>query len=223
MFGFEVIRGHTIYRPLIRKHNPVIIDAGANHGEFGDKFTAEQALVIAIEPNVELKPSEITAPDNLKWICAALSDNIGKTSFSLQENSEASSIVNPREIGSINVPTITLKYLFDKYSLSSVDILKLDIEGAEKFVLQHHNTQYLQQCVQISVEYHDFCGAITSVERNQFRKILGDIGFIEMKASLRTYGDVLYLNSAYLKYPPIFMYLMRPILPVIRKLQLILG
>jgi FkbM family methyltransferase len=120
------------------------VDAGSNKGDFaliGAKVMNDEGRVLAFEP----------APENARWIRAsielngyecisvfelALSDTEGHVPLYLGEWSGWHSLVPKREAGeSIEVETRTLDSVLAGTGDPHVDVLKIDVEGAELQVL----------------------------------------------------------------------------------------
>ena len=116
----------------------VIIDAGANIGctsvYYANKYP--DALIIAIEPersNYEMLLKNIEHYPNVRPINAALWWNhVSKLSVR-EDGCHAGFAFEPNENGNIN--TVTIGDLFNRYG--RIDILKLDIEGAERQILEN--------------------------------------------------------------------------------------
>jgi len=83
---------------------------------------------------------------------------------------------NARKIstsGKILVRTINLINLFKKYHLSYVDLLKIDIEGAEWKLISKENKKYFTRCKIIIIEYHlDKYYKDIKIFENYFRKYI---------------------------------------------------
>lgn len=130
--------------------NPLIIDVGANEGRTVDRFLClfPAAAVVAIEANPELavqlmekyrKNGQVTVVSN------ALSDSTGETEFYVSNDaihgmssmlpwSPESDHVNRVE-RRIQVQTVRLDDLCASRNIQRVDVLKLDIQGAEMLAL----------------------------------------------------------------------------------------
>jgi hypothetical protein len=81
-----------------------------------------------------------------------------------------------------------------------VDLLKLDIEGAEFEVIESTPDSILRSIGQITVEFHDFQPRFAG--RGLFeraRRRLVNLGFACCLMSFRSNGDVLFLNSEQLR------------------------
>ena len=150
------------------KGNPeTIVDAGANIGlaalYFANRYPA--ARIIAIEPeesNFDLLVENTSLYPNIIPLKAALwhenarisltDPGMGKWGFRTEAvNIDKSTSLNFRE----SVTAITVDQLMKDYGLSKIDILKIDIEGAEKEVFSN-TSKWITQVNSIIIELHDW-------------------------------------------------------------------
>ena len=126
------------------KNRPVIIDIGAHHGAYailiGRIVRHMKGRVIAVEPNPE---SFDVLRNNVRLngledvvICeqVAVSDNPGLMHLSMED--VQSHLTAHRSANNVPVNVITLGSLIDKYQIRAVDLLIIDVEGAELPVLK---------------------------------------------------------------------------------------
>jgi FkbM family methyltransferase len=140
----------------------VVIDGGANIGlttlYFSQKFP--KAKIIAIEPepsNFEMLKKNCGDLPGVVLVNAALwptertlviqDASVEKWAFSVGEGSSLSN--------SESVKAITIPELLRKYDLEYIDILKLDIEGAERELFKEGAESWLGDVGQIIIELHD--------------------------------------------------------------------
>ena len=195
------VRGHTIWAPLLGPQS-VVVDAGAHRGEFSSALTKRfKCRCILIEANPQLA-SELTCHGSIEVMNAALAATDGATRFFFRENLEAGGIVARDEDGdceTVEIRTISLAGLMHRYGLQQIELLKLDIEGAEFELLARTPERLLSSVAQITVEFHDF---LTEFRGQGFfeaaRKRLTALGFACFPMAFRTHGDVLFLNRAFL-------------------------
>ena len=196
--GICTIRGHTLWLPPLNATS-VIIDAGAHAGQFSrsiHQLTGARCLLIEANPELAEK---LSFPPPATVLHAALSTADGTASFFLRPNPESGSILtNSRDPNpnSIPIQSISLASLFNRFDLSIIDLLKLDIEGAEFALLQETPSHLLANIRQITVEFHDFLPEFQKrhlVERAVQR--LEKIGFVCGNFAFRTHGDVLFINQ----------------------------
>jgi FkbM family methyltransferase len=143
-----------------------IIDAGANIGlasiYFANKFP--YAKIIAIEPemeNFELLKKNVSKYPNIIPLCAALWDRVGQINLfdtGLGTNaymvSDSGIIKTPKHDLRSLVNTVTIEKILKDYNLDRVDILKIDIEGAEKEVF-NNSKDWIQKVNAIIIELHE--------------------------------------------------------------------
>ena len=152
LFDRQYRRAFRNLRHLPRLDYRFVIDAGANRGAFTDAFLqlhrpARMVLVEAI-PELAFKLGEKYSSDSrISVVAAALSDQNGEAPFEINRSEASSSLlrIDPRNskwfgrdlsvANSIHVPTLTLPDLLAREKMESVDLLKLDLQGAERLVL----------------------------------------------------------------------------------------
>jgi len=115
--------------------NGVFMDAGANIGFYSVIMAKKVKNIIAFEPTpgtikILLRNLELNKINNVKVFPFALWKDKGTSEFIIHRYSGVNSLVIPRkkiEIDRINVHTID----GDSLSIDRLDLLKMDIEGAE--------------------------------------------------------------------------------------------
>lgn len=191
------IRGHAVWtRPL--NAESVIVDAGAHRGEFSTEIHRRVgSRCILIEANPTLA-AQLQTPSCGSVFHAALAATDGTANFVFRDNPEGGSIT-ARAIDEDNattvVETLSLATVCKRVGVERVDLLKLDIEGAEFPLLEQTPESILSDIGQITVEFHDFLPEFKG--RGLFenaRARLEKLGFTCLPMAFRTHGDVLFLN-----------------------------
>jgi len=152
LFDKQYRRAFRNLRHLPRLSYRHVIDAGANYGAFTDAFLLlhrpDRIVLVEAIPELAIKlRARYAADPRISVLSAALSDRNGEAAFEINR-SEASSSLLPidarnsswfgrdlRVAHSITVPTLTLPELMAREKLERVDLLKLDLQGAERLVL----------------------------------------------------------------------------------------
>jgi FkbM family methyltransferase len=191
---------HTILIEPLRERPPVVVDCGANHGEFAAWVRREfDARVYGYEPDPRLFAQLAAAQtDEVMFIPKAIAAHEGTAQLNLGV-SQCSSIhyVDAQsDAAAETVQTVTLAGEFARLGLEWVDLVKLDIEGAEIEVLRTLPVDVLLRIGQITTEFHDFMRHEDTPAIREVIDRLRSLGFYALRFSTRTYGDVLFVNQA---------------------------
>jgi FkbM family methyltransferase len=158
---FEKIQGHTIYAPPLGSDS-VVLDLGANRGEFAKQMSARYGgTYYLVEANPVLAEALRVEGRFPVWHCAVAATE-GPIPFNIAQNDEGSSILNlPMESvyncvlrETIEVQARKLESLLPEIGAPRIDLLKMDIEGAEVMVLRSLPGATLRAIGQITVEFH---------------------------------------------------------------------
>jgi FkbM family methyltransferase len=140
----DFVQLHSVCSLLMKLEKPTVIEIGANHGAYAiiaGKFAKKMSgRVIAIEPDTE---SFNVLKDNVRMnnlqdtvACEQIAV-LGKSGLANFESCGGQSHVTENDTGHI-VKVTTLRELIKKHEVKSVDILIIDVEGAELCVLKGH-------------------------------------------------------------------------------------
>jgi FkbM family methyltransferase len=158
----------TLVEVLLRREygpissDAVVVDVGANIGVFSLFALAKGArLVHALEPcaesfeilsrNIRVNAAEgRIQPERL--VVAATSGDMVK--FPVASSRENAVIKGETTVKFQMTPTETLEDLLDRYGLQSVDLLKLDCEGAEREILLSTPPTVWRRIRDIRLEFH---------------------------------------------------------------------
>lgn len=141
----------------------LIVDGGANVGYasvyFAHRFP--DALVLAVEPepqNFRLLTANTEAYPNIRCFKHALWPR--HTCLNLENSSGNTDAFFVRETSDQTVPqgvaTISIPELLDQAGIESIDVLKLDVEGAEKELFEDETAgRWIARTRALIVELHD--------------------------------------------------------------------
>jgi FkbM family methyltransferase len=196
----------VLLRPL-RDKPPLVFDLGANRGDFSRSLAAEFGGEFRlVEANPDLV-AEIRANTSFTVVHAAVGATHQTVVFNIAANDEGSSVLDLPEnsaYNSVRTGTIEVEQIpLEDFLLGEgrpVDLLKLDIEGAEVAALGGLTSATLESVAQITVEFHcdpsfGFGGA-DAVAR--FLSRCRRSGFFILDFSAPRKMDVLLLNRAIL-------------------------
>jgi FkbM family methyltransferase len=189
--------------------NMIFVDVGANQGEFA-LFAAsktKQGKVLAFEPVTKnrkllLENIGLNTLSNVDVYPFGLSDQKGSlpiyTSLATEVfhgQHEGLSTLYPSEVRNVLEETISLEVYDDYFNLAApkVDFIKIDVEGAELFVLRGMRSM-LQKCkpellIEINEETFNAAGYTT----NDVVRLLEEYGYVPFKLKK---GNVEKINFA---------------------------
>lgn len=132
----------------------IIFDVGAHHGQTALKYNKifKECTIYSFEPFIEsftILQDKVKAYTNIKTFNTALGNIAGTVAFNSNEFSATNSLLDTdREssitwgdnqlntLKTIKVNCITLDNFLEKESIHTIDILKLDTQGAEYLVIE---------------------------------------------------------------------------------------
>jgi FkbM family methyltransferase len=148
----------------IRCTNPqFIIDAGANIGTSAIFFAKKypNARILAVEPeesNFDLLVKNTSTYKNIVPIKGAIWDVAEKRTILRRVTGHCgytiSNTYNRTESTRQEIDCVTIKTLMEQYGIKRIDLLKMDIEGSEKNVLEN-SADWIDKVGIMTVELHD--------------------------------------------------------------------
>ena len=116
--------------------------------------------------------------------------------FHIADSSLASSLwpAAAGPIRTIEVQAISLPDLLSLIGCQRVDLIKIDIEGAEIDVLAACPDEVLKNIAQISVEFHDFCHITDLSDVKRTLQRLRRLGFFSVRMSRVGHQDTWLIN-----------------------------
>ncbi len=143
------------------KTNDVVIELGSGVGNetiYISSLIGKQGKVIAVEPFKEIfdllrKTIEINNVKNVLMVNKAIYKSNTEIGFLSDKSNWLGGKIdkNSKE----KMPTITLNNLVIENKLSKIDFCKINIEGAEKYILESSDL-FLKICNNFAIECHDF-------------------------------------------------------------------
>ncbi len=191
------------------KENSIVIDLGANRGEFSNSISKEiKCKIYASEPIPELY-AQVAVGGGIQKFPYCIFRKNGPVSLIIPDDLCAS-LYHPNEIRrdvTIVVEGVIYSSFMKEIGVDSVDLLKVDIEGAEIDLFNSMPLADLQAHKQITIEFHDFLFPEFKVRIHQIKEKIIDSGFYQISFSLDN-SDVLFVRKdvlskwgyLYLKY-----------------------
>ena len=178
---------HCRLSRLLSSGQTTIFDVGANIGQSIKRYSKElpACRITSFEPNPEAFLHLESTWGHFPGITLnqiALTDYIGEASFYVTRVSEASSLLKPTnhiiEMSSerkydhdeITVSAMTLDYYCQTHNVEKIDILKLDVQGAELSVLK--GSEALLDEKRIPIVFTEITFAETYIHQTHFIDIV---------------------------------------------------
>lgn len=195
------LRGHHFYARLINKDS-IVVDLGANRGDFSSQITSIFGCKsYAVEASPRLFSMIPQSPLIKKFNCLINHTNEA-VQFNLALNDECSSINHlPDEMNQevLTLEGVTLEKFLDDNNIKNIDLLKVDIEGAEIELFDSLSDATICSIKQLTVEFHDFMEYFGDMETKvqNIKNRLNKLDFFCIVYSWKTNEDVLFLNKRY--------------------------
>jgi len=209
--GLECFKTHTLYTRVLGPDS-VVVDLGANVGDFTRGVSSQFGCTVY---SIEAMPNlfeQIESGPKIHKFNVAVSDHDGTLELFCSSNRECNSIFSSIAGGeyevqnSIACQATTLERFLKEQGVESIDLLKLDIEGAEKQVFASTSDVTLRRVKQITIEFHDFVpDSISAEDVKSICDRLNGLGFLCIPASyiypsMKT-ADFLFINMNLCKIP----------------------
>src|SRR5581483_4686302 len=115
--------------------------------------------------------------------------------FHVAKASVASALTRSAETKmTIEVKVLSLADLIERLAWPQVDLMKIDIEGAEIDMFAACDDELLGRIAQISVEFHDFCGITPAADVERALERFHSIGFSSIRMSRVGHQDTWLIN-----------------------------
>lgn len=141
------------------KPGDTIVELGAEYGTetlFLSRTVGPQGRVLSVEAHPKTctalrKMVELNNLENVTVVHAAIGEDVGTTTIS--DGAALSNVVGQ---GDLEVPALTLRSLLDAHGIGTVDLLKVNIEGAEGPLMRSLDAEDAARIRHAVVSCHDF-------------------------------------------------------------------
>jgi FkbM family methyltransferase len=179
--------------PWLICRDGVVFDFGVYDGGFSRRVAPLCKRVVGFEPDPSWQ-GKLSLPDNVRVMPQALAVQAGTLRLHVNRKMCSSLHYADVDAAGIEVAAISLEQALALEPSERVELVKMDIEGEEVEVLNGASQRLFDRIVQMSVEFHDFIdpSSLPGI-RATIARIEG-YGFLALKFSWRSYGDVLFVN-----------------------------
>ncbi len=187
---------HHLFLDLVGPDSTVL-DLGAYEGEFAREISQRtQAQVVAVEANPFMYEKMYTS-ERVTGLNLAVGDCEGRLRLFVGSNPLGSSVYSTHpysDSDTIEVSATTLARLISDHCGGHVDLLKINIEGAEIPMLAAAADEVLQGISQITIQFHDFIPELNqAADVREAKARLQGLGFGEILFKSPN-KDVLFVN-----------------------------
>jgi FkbM family methyltransferase len=189
------VQGHSFVRDWIDADSRVV-DLGMNKGLFSREIHLRYGCrPLGVEANPALAGQLCNSPE-LQCFNYAIASSRADLDFYVDlDNPEASSLTPQSDrVHRVRVPSISLADFLAEKNISAVDLLKVDIEGAEIDLFLDSDEEVLLSIGQICVEFHIFLFKDHRARVAEVRTRMTRLGFLCIDFS-RDYEDTLFINQ----------------------------
>ena len=187
-------------------HIRYIVDCGANTGlsslYFHTKF--QQAKIVAVElekSNYEMLEQNVAGITHITPLHAGV---WSKNTLLQMKNSDADNWSFQAKEGMAEkmdgVEGVTIPELMKRYQIPRIDILKIDIEGAEIELFRENSETFLPQVRYIVIEFHDWIKPNTA---RTFFNAISDYNYFLFPNGENVFCELLHPQPLHLTYPDV--------------------
>ena len=194
---------HHSISPDLLTADSVVLDLGANYGAFANAMASRfQCEVYAVEASPRVF-AQMPTGDFVKKFNFAICGRSGTVALNISSNHEVTSLKrldNWEYIDTIRVEGLSLDEFLKTESIPQIDLLKVDIEGAEIEVFNSCSDAFLRSIDQITVEFHEWLGGSSKTEVTDIVSRLQTLGFFVFKLSRANFSDVLFVHRRHMSF-----------------------
>jgi FkbM family methyltransferase len=203
-FGFRNVRGHTFYSKSLYPKSTVL-DLGANLGAFSQHIASKykcNTYLVEASPALFAQINETALVHKYNY---AITGKDGFVTFYESSRIDAGNIVAPNSKSTGNtfeVKARSIASLIAEIGLETIDLLKIDIEGAEIELFDNIGDEDLKHFKQITIEFHDSVTIpnVSPKDVNRVIKKLHSMGFYGIAMGKKNF-DWLFWNTKEIRLP----------------------
>jgi FkbM family methyltransferase len=193
---------HSFFGSLLPQ-KAIVADFGAHRGEFfaalKSEYSISRAVLVEANPTLAESLKETFGKESDVVHAAVVGGNSkGAVMFTRSTNPESSSIFREWSAAygiadQVDVPAINLSNVIQELG-GRVDLVKVDVEGAEIGMLQNASVSDLASCGQLTVEFHDRRPPLTRSDVDDVCRRMRAEGYLIVKPNWPNVDDVLFVN-----------------------------
>jgi FkbM family methyltransferase len=200
--GIRRLREHSFFVTLLNRP-AAVADFGAHRGEFFSALKSEhpisRALLIEADPELAESLKRIFGKDTDVVHAAAVAESKQRSiTFTRSIEPKSSSVFREWSAtygiaDELTVPTLHFSNAVERLG-ERIDLVKMDVEGAEIGILENASASDLASCAQLTVEFHDKRPPFTRHDVNRVCRRMRAEGYGIVMANWPKADDVLFVN-----------------------------
>jgi FkbM family methyltransferase len=200
--GIRRLREHSFFATLLARP-AAVADFGAHRGEFFAALKSQhpisRALLIEADPALAESLKQTLGDEaDIVHAAAVAESKQGTVTFTRSIEPESSSVFREWSAaygiaGQVTVPTLEFSDAVKRLG-GRIDLIKLDVEGAEIGILENASASDLASCGQLTVEFHDKRPPFTRSDVDRVCRRLRSEGYGIVNANWPYVNDVLFVN-----------------------------
>jgi len=200
--GVRRLREHSFFESLLARP-AAVADFGAHRGEFFAAFKSEhtvsRALLIEADPALaESLKRTFDAGVDVVHAAIVAEGKRGSVTFTRSIEPESSSLFKEWSSAhgiadQVTVPTLDFSDAVKRLG-QRIDLIKMDVEGAEIGILERARASDLFSCSQLTVEFHDKRPPFTRGDVDRVCRRMRAEGYAIVIANWPKLDDVLFVN-----------------------------
>lgn len=200
--GIRRLREHSFFATLLARP-AAVADFGAHRGEFLAAFASEhpisRALLVEADPALaESLKQSLGDEADIVHAAVVAENKQGTVTFTRSIEPESSSIFREWSAAQgiadeVTVPTLEFSDAVNRFG-ERIDLIKMDVEGAEIGILESASASNLASCYQLTVEFHDKRPPFTRRDVDRVCRRLRSEGYGIVNANWPYVNDVLFVN-----------------------------
>ena len=216
------INEHTFVARHLRASSTVV-DLGGNLGEFSRQVNARFGCTCYMVEPVPALFARLPRGPRLRAFNLAIAGDNSAREFHTAANITGGSLVRREGVpnGTILVQGTTLDDFVRDNAIERIDLLKVDIEGAEVALFETLSDETLARIRQITIEFHDFMPEVMSQQQvARIRQQLHNAGFRCLSWKMRSNFDVLFIRRELFSLPEYLLtaHIARPLSKIVARL-----
>lgn len=215
LFDRKLRRSYRLFRLFPPVACRYLVDVGADRGTFADRtlrcFEVERVWLVEANPDAAAAlQKKYAGQPRCKVIPCAIAARAGQVRFHIAAHAGSSAVEfegapvgEGKALRVVTVPALSLDGLFEQEQIAEVDLMKVDIQGAERMLIEG-GQKALKRVRLIYIEVLFETESPTAALFGELHTLLTDAGFkLRMLHRFRhdpegllTHGDALYANIA---------------------------